>query len=553
MTTRSSIVNNKKTNKIHMKIIIYSILTFVLGLNTCLGQENKIVKDSLKIEIKNCGEYINSPFADYSSSISADRSILMITSRRPQSQKEIKKKMEGKELIYYSNFNDSLSTWNKIELFKEPINLEGRNSSVITVSNDASIMLLYRDGNNVNGDIYQSVLHGSDWSELEKMPSPINSESHESSASFSPDGKTVYFVSDRPLGKGGRDIWYCKKDAKGKWGKAINLGNSINSKEDEEGVFIHPDGKTLYFSSKKAGGLGAYDVYKSVNEKEKWSVAENLGPQINSISNDVFYVLSADGKYGYLTSDRIGTLGGYDIFEIQYEEIKSDTTKAVTQSHAPKLTLLKGIITDHANGKPLEAEIEVIDNNTKEIISTIKSNSITGKYLVSLPVGKNYAIVVKKEGYLFHSENFDLPLESDYQQVNKDVELEKVSIGSKIVLKNIFFEFNKFVLLPTSEDELIRLVRLMNDNPTINIEISGHTDNIGSAVYNQYLSEERAKSVVKFLVEHGVSATRLTFKGYGFVKPIASNDNEQGRALNRRIEFLINNGNSEEPKGTIKE
>jgi outer membrane protein OmpA-like peptidoglycan-associated protein len=185
----------------------------------------------------------------------------------------------------------------------------------------------------------------------------------------------------------------------------------------------------------------------------------------------------------------------------------------------------------------------VVDNNTNEIISTTKSNSVTGKYLVSLPVGKNYNVTMSAPGFLFHSENISTSDTSGFQEINQNISSKKIESGSKIVLNNIFFEFNKSVLLPTSEDELKRLVKLMKENPSINVEISGHTDNIGSAVYNQYLSEERAKSVVKFLVEHEISAGRLAFKGYGFSKPIASNNDEKGRALNRRIEFLIYNIN----------
>jgi len=507
-------------------------------MNTCWGQVNKSLKDSIKIEIKNCGESINSPFSDYSSSISADRSILMFTSRRPQSKNAIKKKVEGAEFILFSTFNDSLTSWNNVESFSVPINVEDRNSSIISVSNDASVMLMYRDEGD-NGNIYQAVLHGTEWGELEELPIPLNSSYHESSASVSPDGKIIYFISDRPGGKGGRDIWYCIKDAGGKLGKAINLQESVNSKTDEEGVFIHPDGKTLYFSSKKEGGFGGYDIYKSVNKNGQWSVAENLGPQVNSVSNDVFYVLSADGKYGYLSSDRTGTIGGYDIFEVHYDVIKNAKTDSTVQSDGPKLTILKGTIKDALTGKPLEAAIDIYDNKTSELVASFLSNSSSGKYLISLPSGRNYGIVVKKDNYLFHSENFDIPVTAAFQEVTKDVFLKSMEVGSKIILKNIFFDFNKATLRDESANELKRLAKLLTDYPKLKIEISGHTDSKGSADYNETLSYNRAKAVVEYIVKSGIAEDRLVTKGYGKDQPIATNETEGGRQLNRRTEFKI--------------
>jgi outer membrane protein OmpA-like peptidoglycan-associated protein len=523
-------------NIISMKIIFYSILTFYTGINTCLGQGGEILKDSIKVHIKNCGDFINSPFSDYSSSISADRSVLLFTSRRPHTPKGIKKKREGTEIILLSTFNDSLSSWKMAESIKSPINVENRNSSIISVSNDASVLLLYRDEGS-DGNIYQSVLHGADWSEVEKLPNPINSIYHESSASVSPDGKTIYFVSNRPGGKGGRDVWYCTKDSNGEWGKDINIGDSINSTMDEESVFIHPDGKTLYFSSKKEGGFGEYDIYKSVYKNGEWSLAKNLGSEVNSSSNDVFYVLSSDGKYGYLSSDRTGTMGGYDIFEVNYEIIKSSNSSV--QSDGPKLTILKGIVKDDVSGKPLEAAIDIYDNKTSELVASFISNSSSGKYLVSLPSGRDYGIAVKKDNYLFHSENFDIPLTSSFQEITKDVNLKNMEVGSKIVLKNIFFDYGKATLREESDNELKRLTKLLTDFPKLKIEISGHTDSKGAADYNQILSYNRAKAVVDYLVKVGIAQDRLVTKGYGKDQPIASNETEGGRQLNRRTEFKI--------------
>ncbi|MCC7050197.1 MAG: OmpA family protein, partial [Bacteroidia bacterium] len=195
--------------------------------------------------------------------------------------------------------------------------------------------------------------------------------------------------------------------------------------------------------------------------------------------------------------------------------------------------------TDAFTNKPLEATIDLIDNVKNEMLASFKSNSATGKYLVSLPSGKNYGIAVKAEGYLFHSENFDLPATADYQEVVKDVALKNISVGNKIVLKNIFFDTNKSTLRPESTSELERLIKLLNDVPNMRIEISGHTDNKGSADYNQKLSESRAHAVVEYLVGKGIISSRLEYKGYGLTQPISTNDTEEGRQENRRTEFKI--------------
>jgi len=196
-------------------------------------------------------------------------------------------------------------------------------------------------------------------------------------------------------------------------------------------------------------------------------------------------------------------------------------------------------ITDALTTKPLEATIEIIDNQANQVIASFTSNSSTGKYLVSLPAGKNYGIAVKKEGYLFHSENFDIPNTAAFQQVEKDVELKKVAVGSKIILKNIFFDFDKATLRPESTNELQRLTKLLNDVPTLKIEISGHTDSKGANEYNLKLSDNRAKAVVDYLIKAGISSNRLVYKGYGEEQPISTNETDEGRQLNRRTEFKI--------------
>lgn len=488
-------------------------------------------KDTIKITIKGLGKPINSAFADYAPVISADGLTMMFTSRRPVTPKEIQKNKPAMEHIYSASYDAKKKKWSEGTCMSDSINEPGRNNSAIALSNDGQTLFLYRDDDSGNGDIYQSTLKGNDWTKAVKLPSTINSKDHESSASLSPDGNTLYFVSDRKGGLGKRDIWYSKKDGNNQWGQAINLGPTINTKEDEEGVFIHPDGKTLYFSSKGHESIGGYDICYSTYTNDHWSPPHNLGKAINTTGDDVFLVIAADGMNGYFSTDKSGGIGEKDIYLVKSVPIK--------KTDKPRLTLFTGIVIDKETLLPLESDIVIMDNQKNTVLSTIKSNSASGKFLISLPSGKNYGINVKKNGYLFYSDNVSISDTAAYKEIVKTIPLEKIKIGNKIVLKNIFYDFDKASLRPESKSELEQLLKLMNENTTIKIELSSYTDNKGSDEYNLKLSQERAQSVVDYLISKGISKERLVAKGYGESKPISDNDTEIGRQMNRRTEFEV--------------
>ncbi len=508
-----------------MKISVFIAAAFITG--TSFAQN-----DSVKIEIKNLGTDVNSPYAEYSPVISADGAIMLFTSRKPNNEKDIKKNKQSMEMIYVSNAKGS--AWNVPSPAPSPVNIPGRNNVVLGLSNDGQRMMIYRDDDAGNGNIWETDLEGMTWSEPVLLPSPINSTSHESSASLAPDGNTIYFVSDRPGGLGGRDIWICTKDASGNWGTPINPGSAINTKDNEEGVFIHPDGVTLYFSSQGHKGLGGYDVYKTTRVNGMWTTAENLNAPVNTPGDELFYQLTADGKKAYYSSSgQPGSVGEKDIYEITYTAIEKAKDKG------PKLTLLKGIVMDSLTHKPLAARIDIYDNEKNELVTSLHSNSATGAYLVSLPAGKNYNITATAPGYLFHSDNFVVPDSSSYKEIHRDIELQKLEVGSSIVLNNIFFDYNKATLRSESYAELNNLLKLMEENPTLVIEISGHTDNRGTSEYNKKLSNDRAHAVVDYLISKGVAANRMTYAGYGFDKPVRPNTTEENMQMNRRVEFKI--------------
>ena len=400
-------------------------------------------------------------------------------------------------------------------------------------------MFLYRDNEKGVGNILVSKKIGDKWSEPKALPEPINSKNQETSACYSPNGNTIYFVSDRPGGQGGKDIYKSSKNKNGVWGDAENLGMMINTVEDEDAIFLHPDGKTLYFSSKGHATMGGYDVFMSVNTKGKWSEPKNIGYPINSTADDVCFVLTASGDYGYYTSIKPEGKGRRDIYRVSF----------LDQINKPKLTLLKGVVADRKTNNKLISTIEIYDNNEDKLVGTFESNSVTGKFMVSLPAGHDYGISVKSKGYLFYSENFNIPDTAAFQIIEKQIKLDKLEAGKKVVLNNIFYDVNKAELTEASYNELNKIIELLQRNPNLKIELSAHTDSRGTEFYNDKLSQARAQSCLDYLVKKGINSSRLIAKGYGEKQLVVSNEEikqvsseleqEILHQKNRRTEFKI--------------
>lgn len=511
-----------------------------------------------KVFVDNLGPNINSAYPEYGPAITTDEETIFFTSRRSGS---VGGKREETDNGYFEDVYSSAKNkgkWQACKQLSKNVNTEGHDAAA-GLSPDGSKLYIYRFSGNDGGDLYESVLFGLDWEEPKHMNKNINTKYHESSVSLSFDGRQLYFISDKESGIGGRDIFVSEMDVNGEWGPAKNMGPVLNTKYPEDGVFVHPDGVTLYFSSKGHGSMGGYDIFKSTYVNGRWQAPVNMGYPINGPDDDVFFVVSGSGNRAYFASSKMGGYGEKDIYKITFlgpdkqpllnsqdqllamidNPINNLKAESAIEVSTAKLTLLKGLIIDEKTEKPLESTIELIDNEKNQVLATFKSNVSTGKYLVTLPSGKNYGIAVKSEGYLFHSENFNLPESADYQEFSLDFALKKIEVGSTVILKNIFFDFNQSDIKPESENELNRLVGLLKDNSTVKLEIGSHTDNIGSSEYNSKLSDSRSKSVVNYLVSKGVSPIRLVAKGYGETKPKASNDTEEGRQNNRRTEFRI--------------
>jgi outer membrane protein OmpA-like peptidoglycan-associated protein len=513
-----------------------------------------------RVVINNLGKGVNSIFDEYGPVLSREGDEMYFTSRRKYSKKSEKSILDDKyfEDVYCSNLvND---TWSRAKRVDKKITGKDNTThiAVIGLSPDKNRLYIYK-GNDNSGDLYMSTLKKGMWTKPKSL-SKFNSKYSEVSLCISSDESTIYFVSgNTKKGYGGTDIYISKKNNKGKWGKPENAGNVINTFFDELGVSLGANDSVLFFSSKGHNSMGGYDVFQStLSNVGLWSRPQNLGYPINTPNDDVFYVQSANGKTAYYSSNRESGLGGMDIYKIIYlgaekEMISGEVEDLLAGAKAPydniyfvplkklivdSTILMRGFINDSENQRPVIAKIELIDRERSQVVATAISDS-TGNYSVKLPETKMYGVEIVAKGYLLYLDMVDLSQRTYDEVVVKNFLLDRVEVGAKVILKNIYFEFGKSTLKPESYTTLDNVVRLMQSNETIRIEISGHTDNIGSLKTNTKLSTDRAKAVVDYLVQKGIPASRLEYRGYAFNQPVAPNSTEEGRAQNRRVEFKV--------------
>jgi outer membrane protein OmpA-like peptidoglycan-associated protein len=513
----------------------------------------KYTEDPLENTIKNLGDGVNTGAPDYAPAINKDETMIIFTSRREGGTGigNVDQDLLFFEDIYVSYFKDD--KWQPAKNIGTLINTEFHDAS-IGLSGDGREMFLYKDEN--GGDIYVSKMNeDSTWSRPEPISSNINSSYSENSVSISPDGKTLFFTSDRPGGKGGADIYYSQLDKKGRWGKPVNMGAPINTSADDDGPFIDYDNKTLYFSSRAHAGMGGYDIFVSEFDSaaKKWSEPVNIGYPINTPDDDIYFVKSGDSKYGYYASVKDGGMGEKDIYKVMipdhiqnYKGLKSRKIEG-KKSEAPVIAEVKT--------QPVTLRIRVLNEKNAAINAKLSvKNKATdteagikqvapGIYQCSFSniAPQNYIVSVESEGYMFRNVEITIPgVQEQEQTIQKDVQLSKLEVGFQVVLRNIYFEFDKATFKTESYTELNRLERMMKENSALRVEISGHTDFVGDDAYNKELSQRRATAVVNYLIKKGIDASRLAAQGYGEEKPLASNDDEhEGRELNRRTEFRV--------------
>ncbi len=489
----------------------------------------KAMENPVPFEPENLGDAINSEFSEYWPSLSVDEQKLMFTVMLPLESKEGTLPLRMQEDFFFS-----IRTGNQWESRRSagiPLNtLDNEGAHTMT----ADGMNLYftacnrRDGKGMC-DLYHSTWTDGNWSTPTNLGSPVNTRYSEKHPSISADGRKLYFTSTRPGGLGSYDIWISVKIGDS-WSEPVNLGDSVNTTGLEQSPFIHPDQQSLYFSSTGWPGMGQGDLFLTkALSKGLWSRSINLGYPINTHNNEMGLTVNARGNRAYFASDR-GEGTDTDLF----------TFELPLEIRPVMVSYMKGRVYDSRNMKGIEAVMQLIDLETEEVVMELESHQGNGDYLISLPTDRDYALNVSTDGYLFYSDHFTFSgIHSAVDPLHMDIPLERIIAGSTVVLHNVFFETESHSLHKESLAELNKVYEFLERNPSIQVEISGHTDNTGSPQHNMELSEQRAGEVVKYLDNKGIQIERLLSTGYGEEVPVAENDTEEGRRLNRRTELKI--------------
>lgn len=457
--------------------------------------------------------------------LTADEQTLVFTALKP----------EGDEDLMTATFNGEI--WSPPTSLASNINTPENEGTASLSADGRTIVFTACQGRKGFGscDLYVSHKTGSDWSTPENLGPTINTRYYESQPALSADGRQLYFVSDRPGGKGRRDIWRSDLATTGDWNEPVNLGEPINTPFNEASPFIHPNGQSLFFASEGHIGMGGYDLFVADNGGSGWSAPTNLGYPINTSEDQASLFVSANGTRAYYSYEeqkdgvsQKSRLYTFDLPESLRERIKP-------------VSYLKGMVTDAKTKKPLAANLEVIDLKTNQVVSRVQTDSQTGQYTAVLPSGGEYALYVSQPGYLFKSLSFDFTQKTKGDAMSLTVPLEPALAGASAneTLNNLFFETGRYDLADKSKTELDHLSTFLQANPTYKVEISGHTDDKGDAAINLALSQKRAQAVVAYLAKAGVEASRIKAVGYGKTRPLVPNTTDENRRLNRRIEWKL--------------
>jgi len=501
-----------------------------------------------KFEPINLGPGINTADPEYFPTITVDGKTILFTRRIKD-----KSVMAGQQEDFFISHSDDGITWKTAQAMPPNINTD-RNEGAPTIAADGRSLIFVacsdETGYNYGGDrvgrgscdLFYTKKIGNRWLDPINLPGKVNTPNWESQPSLSADGKTLYFI--RRVSKAGEpmdsDIFVSYLQEDGKWGKAQRLPNTINTPYMEESVLIHPDGKTLYFASRGHLGLGGSDLFVSkMDENGNWGKPTNLGYPINTKYDENSLMVSPTGEIAFFASDRKGGYGNLDIYYFELPE----------EFRPTKTVYFEGTVFDAITKIPLPGKFELIDIKTGEQVIISEADKINGQFLVSLPLNREYALNVSLPGYLFFSQNFNMTLPDNQKAFLMDVPLVAINSDQPVLLKNIFFDFSASTLRPESHIELDKLTEFLKFHKNISIEVGGHTDTRGDEKLNLKLSQERANSVIEYLITKGIDKERLTAKGYGETQPIYSNEEidkmttekekEQAHQENRRTEYRI--------------
>ncbi len=478
---------------------------------------------------------ISTPENEYLAILSPDNQTAYFTRERKMmpDRNSIIQTSRFHEIFMHSERNGD-GAFTEGEDMPDPFNIfSNEGGATLTADNNTLYYTVCQyDKNNgyLNCDIFYSERLNDEWSQITNAGPTINTaNTWESQPSISADGKTLFFVSDRPGGYGGYDIYKSVKNDDGTWGAAINMGPLINTRGNEKSPFIHPDGQTLYFSSDGLMGVGGYDIFfTKIHDDNTIDKPQNLGYPINSPEDEVGFFVSTDGTRGFFASNKFHGKGGWDLYAFDlYDAARPE-----------KVLFIKGSVKDEQSAEPVKARIELRNLETKKI-SEIPLDTNTGKYVAVRPFKNDYVMTIKKEGYVYESK-YIAKSDSEFRApAQVDVEIQPIELNKSYRINDIYFATNSAELTEESKAVLDQMIEFLDFNSTMCIQIQGHTDNIGNDADNLRLSDNRARSVYNYLVDRHIDPARLSYRGFGETDPVAPNDTEDGRAKNRRTCFVI--------------
>jgi len=469
--------------------------------------------------------YINNSFVQAYPVLTADRKTLIYTARKGQ-------KSTDDENILKATWDGT--KWSEPMSISTTINTK-YNEGASSMSADGKT-IVFASCNRADGvgscDIYISYKEGEQWSVPENMGRTVNSAGWDSEPSLSADGKVLYFSSERSGGFGREDIYVSRKQDDERWSVAKNMGTQINTEGREVSPFIHASGSTLYFSTNNKPGMGEFDIFRTDYIDTSWTNPLNVGYPINTADNDATLFITADNKKGYYSvydKNDYNNMRSY-IYEFDVPEVLKARSKS---------TYAKGTVYDADTKKPLKADIELYNLASAVRMQWVNSDSTNGQYMLVLSEGMDYALHIGRMGYLFESIQFNYQNSNAFDPLTLDIYLKPIKKGATTKLNNIYFETNSYTLNNKSTAELNKLLLFLKKNANTKLELAGHTDNIGSDIDNVKLSTNRAEAVYDYLLSKGADKNRLLFKGYGKTQPIVDNATEEGRAKNRRLEVRV--------------
>lgn len=519
------------------------------------GPNPPAVTSPTEPQVENLGNMVNSEYNEINPMITPDgKTLYFARISHPNNTHGVK----GSQDIWFSRLDTTSNKWGPSQRMNLPLNKDEYNCAY-SITPDGNTMLIkgqYTNGNYETRGFSFSKRTAAGWSAPQKIDIPgyVNLSKGQFDCGFmSTDGKVLLMAFSEKKNSKEDDLYVSFRQKDGSWTKPTELGPEVNTKFTETTPFLAPDGATLYFSSNRDGGLGSNDIYvcKRVDKSWKhWSKPVNLGPKVNTDGYDAYYSLAASGEYAYLTTFK-NTLGKGDIVRVKLNDGSNNQPSKVgggdniaekTDITTPDpVALISGRVIDQTTGRPIEARIvyQTLPDGAEAGEAT--SDPVTGEYKIVLPFGQKYTMRAIAKDFIAEGDNIDLTGKTGgYKEIKgKELKLVPIEVGRTIRLNNIFFDTGKSELRPESGPELDRLVTTLNDSPKMAIEVRGHTDNTGSNELNAKLSQDRADAVREYFISKGIEPDRVASKGFGETKPVVTNDTDEGRQQNRRVEFVI--------------